>query len=62
MILNESSYFFLVVFLFYLVFSEKSYRKQKKLDILELIKYNFPMHYENVTKEIKDDIIKMQGK
>lgn len=29
---------------------KKSYRKQKKLDILELIKYNFPISYRNVTE------------
>lgn len=29
---------------------KKSYRKQKKLDILEFIKYNFPINYRNVTE------------
>ena len=31
------------------------------LDISTLIKYNFLMHYENVTKDVKYDIKKMQG-
>lgn len=29
---------------------KKSYRKQKKLDIWEFIKYNFPINYRNVTE------------
>lgn len=35
--------------------------RKKQLDISSLIKYNFLMHYKNVTKEIKYDIKKMQG-